>query len=592
MVRNLDIRKITSRTFGWVQDPSEYWKLKNVVRLFDIDSKLYKRLLEEIIPDLVKEEEVRDRLLEALKVRPLQISYRDLVGKGFSLRKMATCNGIIQAAVPGQQRPYIADWPADNFLRWAHALGFVDYNYENDTFSISEDGLAFSRSEDGELEGRKYNLSKEEKNILIDAMLSYPPAVRILNLLRDGDVLTKFEIAKNLGFIGEDGFTRYPQDILLESLATEEDDARKRALRTDCEGSADKYARMISTWLEKLGLVKKVQKTFMVKCNGLTTEEYISHAYRITGDGIKISKRTKGINKVERTGKRVYWEMLCSAKGSDRDYIRIRRANIINMLMTSTRPLSADRIRERLADIGMIENTKVIMNDIEGIINIGINIETDRNGEYKLFDDIIDFCIPRFMVEELKKSELSILKDELAEELEFVPSEYLGLVDMSFDRTQSRLFESTTMELFKECGFDSLHLGGVRKPDGIASSGEYGIIFDTKAYGKGFNIPIGEADKMQRYVEENIRRDENINNNKWWEKFPSDVNKFRFLFVSGRFIGEFENQLERISGLTGVNGAVINVVNLLKLADKILGGKLTKEEFMKECFNNKEISFK
>lgn len=107
-------------------------------------------------------------------------------------------------------------------------------------------------------------------------------------------------------------------------------------------------------------------------------------------------------------------------------------------------------------------------------------------------------------------------------------------------------------------------------------------------------ILSGRIEKLieqRQWIYQDLKRDENINN-KWWEKLSDNINKFSFLFVSGRFIGEFESKLERISGLTGVNGAVINVVNLLKLADKLLGGKLTKEEFMKECFNNKEISFK
>ena len=591
MIRNLDIRKITARTFGWIQDPSDFGKLKRTVQVLDVNSKLNQELINKIIPDLVKDNEVKDRLIKAMKVLPLSISYRNLVGTGLSKRKEAPCNGIVQAAVPGQRRPYIADWPADNFVRWAHALGFIQYNYESDTFEITKDGLTFSKTENGTQIGRTYICSDEEKKILTEAMLSYPPAVRILNLLSDGEVWSKFEIAKNLGFIGEDGFTRYPQNILLDSLAIEGNHNLKKKLRTDCEGSADKYARMIAGWLERLGLVSKLRKDFNVKHNNITVQEYLTHAYKITNEGLKAVRRTRGINKVERTIKRIHWEMLCSSKGKDRDYIRIRRAIILKMLISSTKSMSLEKIKNKLSETGIEENIKVIANDIKVLINIGINIESDRTG-YKLFDNVGDFMIPTFMAKELRKSELSELKDSMAQELNYLSNDYLILIDLAFDRWSNRLFEIKTMELLKECGFEGQHLGGSRKPDGIAFIKDYGIIIDTKAYGNGFSIPITEADKMQRYVEENLRREEIINPNNWWELFPEGIDTFYFMFISGRFTGEFENQIQRISNLTNVKGAVLNVVNLLLFAEKIKEGSLTLEEFGTRYFNNNEIIIK
>ena len=55
-----------------------------------------------------------------------------------SPRSAARCNGIVQAAVRGQMRPFIGDWPADNFVRWAHALGFLRYGYQGDAFELTE----------------------------------------------------------------------------------------------------------------------------------------------------------------------------------------------------------------------------------------------------------------------------------------------------------------------------------------------------------------------------------------------------------------------------------------------------------------------
>ena len=52
-----------------------------------------------------------------------KLKYSDLVGTAFNPRSSARCNGIVQATVKGQQRPFISDWPADNFVRWAQCLG-------------------------------------------------------------------------------------------------------------------------------------------------------------------------------------------------------------------------------------------------------------------------------------------------------------------------------------------------------------------------------------------------------------------------------------------------------------------------------------
>ena len=128
---------------------------------------------------------------------------------------MSRCNGIIQATVKGQGRDFIGDWPADNFVRWAHCFGFIKYNYTDDTFEITNKGLEITKArETGD------ELSEKEKELLINAILAYPPAIRILNLLSETEDthLTNFEICQQLGFIGEEGFTLMPQKKLIMSL--------------------------------------------------------------------------------------------------------------------------------------------------------------------------------------------------------------------------------------------------------------------------------------------------------------------------------------------------------------------------------------
>ena len=182
MIEIKDMDKISFRTFGWVQDPSDFDSLHKVVSIFNEKSQIYEELVNHKIAELIEERDGRKRLLKELNSRPLKLKYRDLVGTAFSLRSSARCNGIVQATVKGQQRPFISDWPADNFVRWAQCLGFIKYNYYDDTFEITETGLNFSNSEEG--------IKRNE--ILEEAILSYSPAVRILNLLEAGSEKTKF----------------------------------------------------------------------------------------------------------------------------------------------------------------------------------------------------------------------------------------------------------------------------------------------------------------------------------------------------------------------------------------------------------------
>ena len=265
---------ITVRSFGWVQDPGKFENLKRVVGTFYYGSAVHQNLISSIIPNLVEERDGRNRFIDLLSVHPLKLQYKDLVGTSFYPRASARCNGIIQAVLPGQKRPFQGDWPADNFLRWAHALGLISYDYISDSFEITELGKRYVESIDN---------SDTEKEILAQALLSYPPVMRILNLLSDGSHLTKFELGKQFGFIGEDGFTTLPQNILLDSLSQITDTKEKNKMKTDWDGSADKYARMICAWLISLGWLIKEPKEFIV--NGKT--EIIGQAYKITHKGLK-----------------------------------------------------------------------------------------------------------------------------------------------------------------------------------------------------------------------------------------------------------------------------------------------------------------
>lgn len=570
------------RTFGWVQDPSDFRKLCDVVAVFYKDSAKHREVREERIPALVLEKDGRDRLCRALDADPLRLAYADLVGTSFSPRSAARCNGIVQAVIPGQVRGFIGDWPADNFVRWAHALGFIQYHYEDDTFSISESGKKLA-----EAAGQGKELNKEEKAILTEAVLAYPPAVRILNLLSETEDthLTKFELGKKLGFAGEGGFTSMPQSILIRTLAVTPDAGEKNKMKTDWDGSSDKYARMIAKWLEKLGLVQQKPKELTVRAGGQAFTESIGQAYLITAAGITALNRANGHSRHSRIAKNICFEMMAT-KGSDREYLRTRRTYILKVISEKGGRISVCEIKDFLQECGLEVSEETIKDDVNGLVNTGLNISTEED-TFVWRDKIHDFILP--LPKQLAKSDLSERKEQIRESLTHISHEYLSLMDLAYDPKQNRLFEMKVMELLiEEGGCRGMHLGGSRRPDGICYTDSLqkncGMIIDTKAYAKGYSLPISQADEMERYIRENRARDLQVNANGWWQSFPSEIDRFYFMFVSGHFKGNYQNQIRRLQRSTGVSGAALDIGRLLLAVNDYKAGKLSLKEMLEGFF--------
>lgn len=582
------------RSFGWVQDPSNFRSLCNVVAVFDETSSVHQILRDERLPALVNREDGLDDLVEALNKRPLKIEYSKLVGTTTVPRSQARCNAIIQAAVRGQGRDFIGDWPADNFVRWAHAFGFLSYDYNYDTFEITQAGrrLVQERAEYAEFpsDPKVEDLSEGEIYELTNAILAYPPAVRILSLLEEEEThLTKFEIGRQLGFVGDGGFTNLPQNLLLRALATASTTTERSKMRMDWDGSSDKYARMIGKWLAKLGLVEQKPKYFEVSVGAETKQEMIGQAFRITAKGYQAIQRSAGRAKYRKIAKNVCFEML-GGKGPDREFLRTRRAYILKLFVDMRKPVVLEQIARYLNEHNIPTNEQTIRDDIRGLNNIGLSVEETEQG-YQLNDDINDFIIPIGKV--VGPTNMEEVKEMLRQELKHISHEYLCLLDLAYDSKQNRLFEMKTMQLLiEECGFFGVHLGGSRRPDGILYTKglehNYGIIIDTKAYTSGYNLPISDADEMERYLKESALKNEMLNANCWWEQFPKGLESMYYLFVSGHFRGNFEMQLERISLLRENHGAAISITQLLRLAEKIKSEKISLESINSLVFIDKE----
>lgn len=576
---------MVNRTFGWIQNPSNFDTLKKVVQIFDNQSEHYSNLRDTLI-DLIPFEETRRELAVKLKNGVTTFSYVELVGtsrdkdgKSAKDRKSAVADALIQISILPQnyktsKKRWTDNWTSDGFLRWAVSFNFISHDRNTDTYSITAFGMKYSQSD-----------KESETEILKTALLSYPPATQILNLLSESKTFcTKFYLGARLGFRGEKGFTSYNEDLMFDWIMSVDAQERKK-IKSDVEGTSDKYARMISNWLIKVGFVQSGS----VGRVDSGEKRYSFTGYKITGSGDHAIKQANGSSKNKRIEKFLMWEFLAT-HGSNRDYIRTRRAYIIKILQKTQ---SKSKLMQQLKSKGFNDDEKIILSDIEGLITFGLRISLSE-GKIVLQDKVCDFSIPDINV-------TPELKDEKAEatKLKFMkqtslPKQYIELLEIAYDGSRNRDFEIITMELFREVyRLNTKLLGGGRKPDGLVYTDKFGIIVDTKAYSGGYSKNISQADEMHRYIEDNKKRDEVRNPTKWWENFPESIeeSKFFFMWISSKFTGKFHEQLEYTHRESKISGAALNVEQLLLGADMVLKRELNPSK-LPEYIRNKEIYFK
>ncbi|CAC7975167.1 restriction endonuclease FokI, recognition domain protein [Staphylococcus aureus] len=576
------------RSFGWIQNPSDFNKLKKTVEIFDCNSKQYSLLKEGLVgKNLNNFKDIQKNLQSKLDKNVEEFTYMELVGRNINkdgkvpnTRKEAVPNALIQISLESQSantkgKNFTDDWTSDGFLRWAVSLNFVKHNMENDTFKITNKGKELINA-----------VSEKEMNKVISkALLSYPPATRVLDILNSKNGVTKFYIGNRLGFKDEPGFTSYSEDLMIEWVKETESIKELKKIRSDVEGTADKYARMICGWLKKVDFVSQKNSRYMSSKN---TEVTGFIEYSITGKGKHALMQSKGKSKNSKVEKYLLWEFL-SVKGEGKNYIRTRRGIILKYLKNSS---SLNGLMNHLKHKGFEESLDVIKTDIEGLNNIGIRIELKGNS-IKLLDKINDFYIPNtnLKLTSREKSRLN-LKEYFVSNTN-LPNKFITLLDLAYDGKANRDFELITSELFREIyKLNTRHLGGTRKPDILIWNENFGIIADTKAYSKGYKKNISEEDKMVRYIDENIKRSKDYNPNEWWKVFDNEIssNNYFYLWISSEFIGKFEEQLQETAQRTNVKGASINVYQLLMGAHKVQTKELNVNSIPK-YMNNTEIKF-
>lgn len=591
------------RTFGWIQNPNVLNTLKNIVSSLVQGTDFNKNLIEYKLPLLLNNglisKENYDDFISILKNPSIGIPYEKLKGKGgtrgFDSNGLpnSKCTGIIQASIDAQKtitlintdgtkidlkKPYSDDWTSDGYIRWGISTGLLNYDYKKDLVFVSSLGLKLAKS----------NNENEEKKTFSYALLSYPPVIRILNILNDGNSYTKFELGSLLGFFGEMGFTSVSQKLFLAELGSANSSSEKTKIRSNEEGDADKYARTIARWLEQMEWIETCKKTVTEKYMGKDyTEELL--AYRITLQGIKALKLSKGYSKNPQIPKIVYFEMLAS-KAPDADYLRNKRAHIIKCLSNKKRKTYIE-IQKYLQEQKIDVSCDTIKDDIVGLERIGLSFDVDNNSVC-LIDSITKLLIPE---EKFESLEISKMKDIIRTKLHNINHKYLILVDLAYSdastkekkNADAREFEIQTSSLFTdELNFNGQRLGDSGRPDVIISYGENGTIIDNKSYKNGFNVNAKCADEISRYILQNKNRIDGEPSNEWWKCFPSDVTNFTYLFVTSYLKGKFINNLKSISSNTGINGGAVAINNLLYLAEDMKSGKLSYDNFfdmMKNC---------
>ena len=540
-----------------------------------------------------------DIFITELSQSQIEIKYDVLKGKGLNgakSRGQALCSGIVQACIDGHssskmvknecgqlvkiKKPYVDDWTADGYLRWAVSTGLIEYNSDTDTCKITELGVNLVNATES---------SAEEVAAFTYALLSYPPVCRVLDILSDHQARTKFEIGSQLGFKGEMGFTSIPQKVYVYDLCSATG-KKCSDIRSNEEGDSDKYARTIANWLVQMGWVDTCEKEVTETYLGVTHKAKIN-AWCITRAGELALLKSRGNSSNAKIPKIVQYEML-GTKVPDVAYIRLRRARLLRLLKTEKTIIA---LQKQLKDFGIDETEDVIKDELLNFENIGINISFNQN-KYKLVDNIVGLEIPNKSVL-ATKDRVTNIKDEIRSKLHHINHDYLILVDLAYSdaatksvkNMDAREFEIKTAKLLtEELDFHGDRLGDANRPDVIISYGTKGTIIDNKSYKDGFSLDVNCRGEMARYVEENQQRIDGIPSNEWWKNFEPQVNEFTFLFITSFLKGNVKNGLEYIATMRNVNGAGIGVDNLLYVAENLKSGKLSYDGFF-DLFNNDEI---
>ena len=540
-------KKFPDRTFGLGQDVStDLLDIVRVPALFIKNSKIHKELeetrLKQVTLDAGAPKEIYDKLLNALSKD--YISDSELVSLGSKYGRKPYASGLIRAIFDGQRGPAIKDWPAKNYLAVAVGMGLVDLDYTTDTYHITDLGKeAVALLDKNDLD----NL----RNFMLERLYEYPYAawlIRVVNTDRN-KWYTKFDLGDNFGFIDEPGFSSLPEDLYVDAMFEAEYSKNKKLksqIKSNYESTADKYMRWLAGVLVKYNLLERKKKVYTRIIDGKEYSVSLT-SYKVSLQGVRSLNRVNGGSRFSRSIKRVRWEYL-APKVENAPKRKTARALMLKFLSEAPNGMTAEDMSVKINAINSSLNSIAdqVLDDAKGLNRLGIEISID-NKVLKLKEKLYDFIIPVKNNETFDSTVADNLKNLILPKLKELDHKYLQAIDIAYKRSNTTNHENTLLEVLsadlftKEMDYHGKHLGGANKQDGFVYDEETGWILDSKAYRDGFAVTAHTTDAMGRYIDQYRDRDDKST---WWEDFPKDLPQTYFAYVSGFYIGKYQEQLQ------------------------------------------------
>ena len=158
---------------------------------------------------------------------------------------------------------------------------------------------------------------------------------------------------------------------------------------------------------------------------------------------------------------------MLAIKGIDKDYLRTRRALVIQHLK-NWQTISKIQIFLKNNQFNNI-NSNVIVDDINNFKRIGLNVIQNNQNQFRIADTIIGLCIPKLSIPQLIPSHITITKLQLFNRINYIDHSYFDLIDLGFDSRQNRLYELRIVELLNLISnISAFHLAGGNKPEIVA----------------------------------------------------------------------------------------------------------------------------
>lgn len=458
------------------------------------------------------------------------------------------------------QNPKLAKWTYDARCR-ARAIcatGMADIDRSIQGYVLTPLGkeLLQAPKSDQFYRGERV-LCVEEKEIFQKGLLTNPPVIRVLTLLNEARrneqiSLSKYDVGAQLGFVGDEGFTHLDAEYV----------ASTGGKFNDKEGSADKWARTIISWLVQVDWATKTE------------------AIEIYGQSLPVYTTIQQVDRVlqyaaRSTIKNIPQEMLCSDANPLSAIIQKRRCEVLDILSTVTY-MSNEDLQKELAAREIETDSETLKFDVINLAQAGINIKKEGS-IYKLADNIkLDKIKDSTPLSSAAADRLSVIEKNIQHYVskydEVIPPRLIdSLIRYGYSgRDNSTDFEIAVNRFFLHMGYESEHLGqgNGRVADVIAKYKDammpksYGLIIDAKAYEK-YNFPAGDVRKMKEYIRTHMP-----------DLMQEMIPKYAFAFVSMDFT-DADTHLEEIANETAVNGTAIDVYTLLALGADVKMQKIS-----------------